>query len=72
MTKAKSVKSSEEGTFLVAQWLGLCLLMQRLQVRSLVEEIRSHMLPDQKIKQKQYGIKVNKGFKKIVHIKKNL
>ena len=70
MDKAKSVKSSEEGTFLVAQWLGLGLLMQGLQVRSLVEELRSHMLPDRKIKQKQYCIKVNKGLKKIVHIKK--
>ena len=62
MKEAKSVKNSEEGTSLVAQWLGLCLLMQGLWVRSLVGELSSHVLPDQKIKQKQYCIEFNKGF----------
>ena len=49
--------------------------MQEIQVQSLVEELRSHVPPDQKnqnIKQKQYCIKFNKDFKKMVHILKNL
>jgi len=47
--------------------------MQGIQVQSLVEELRSHVPPDQKnqnIKQKQYCIKFNKDFKKMVHILK--
>ena len=52
---------------MVVQWLRLRLPMQEIQVQSLVEELRSHVPPDQKtqnIKQKQYCVKFNKDFKK--------
>ena len=38
------------GTSLVVQWLGLCLPMQGVQVRSLVGELGSHMPRVQKTK----------------------
>ena len=60
------------GTSLVVCWLRLHLPMQGAQVCSLVGELRSHMSYGQKtknIKQKQYRNKLNKGLKKIVHIK---
>ena len=34
------------------QWLSLSLLVQGIQVRSLVEVLRSHMPPGQKVKQR--------------------
>ena len=37
-------KPSTLGTFLVVQWLRICLVMQGTQVQSPVEELRSHML----------------------------
>ena len=47
--------------------------MQKVQVWSLIGELRSHMAswPQNKnTKQKQYCKKLNKDFKKLVHIKK--
>ena len=41
------------GTSLVVHWLGLYLLLQGMQVQSLVRELRSHMLCDKKKKTKQ-------------------
>ena len=32
------------GTLLVSHWLGICFVMQGLQVQSLVRELRSHMV----------------------------
>ena len=40
------------GTSLVVHWLGLYLLLQGMQVQSLVRELRSHMPCDQKKKNK--------------------
>ena len=51
----------------------LHLSMQKVQVWSLIGELRSHMAswPQNKnTKQKQYCKKLNKDFKKLVHIKK--
>ena len=42
---------SRWGTYLMVQWLNSCLPIQVVQVRSLVRELRSHMLRGQKIKQ---------------------
>ena len=39
-----STENQAIGTSLVVQWLRICLAMQGTQVRSLVEELRSHML----------------------------
>ena len=39
-----SKENSSGGTSLVLQWLGICLAIQRTWVRSLVGEIRSHVL----------------------------
>ena len=41
-------KTPTLGTSLVVQWLRLCLPMQRVWVRSLVRELRSHVLDGQK------------------------
>ena len=52
---------------LVVQWLSLRLLIERVQVRSLVWELGSHMPHGQKkqnIKQEQYCNGFNKDFKK--------
>ena len=35
---------AQSGTSLAVQWLRICLPIQRTQVRSLVRELRSHML----------------------------
>ena len=35
-----------DGTSLVVRWLRICLLVQEMQVRSLVGELRSHVLQD--------------------------
>ena len=51
----------------------LHLSMQKVQVWSLIGELRSHMASwpkNQNTKQKQYCNKLNKDFKKLVHIKK--
>ena len=37
-------KFLNKGTFLIIQWLRICLAMQRMQVQSLIRELRSHML----------------------------
>ena len=37
-------KIQQEGTSLVVQWLRICLVMQGMWVRSLVRELRSHVL----------------------------
>ena len=39
-----NVKNLMTGTFLVAQWLRICLPMQGTWVESLVQELRYHML----------------------------
>ena len=39
-----NVKNLMPGTFLVVQWLRLCLPMQGTWVESLVQELRYHML----------------------------
>ena len=61
------------GTSLTVQWLGLCLPMQGLRVRSLVGELGSHMPRGQKTKQnieeKQYCNRFNKDFKNGPHQK---
>ena len=36
----------KEGTSVVVQWLRICLQMQGMRVRSLVVELRSHLLWD--------------------------
>ena len=62
-----SGKDPPTGTSLAVQWLKLHLPMQRVQVRSLVGELRSYMSHSQKkqnIKQKQYCDKFNKDLKK--------
>ena len=54
------------GTFLEAQWLGPCLPMQGVWVRSLMGELRfphALRLKNQNIKQKQYCNEVSKEFK---------
>ena len=43
-------KEATKGTSLVAQWLGLCLPIQGVQVRSLVGVLRSHLPPSQNTK----------------------
>ena len=56
------------GTSLIVQWLKLPLPMQGLWVQSLVREVISHIpcgKKNQRIKQKQYCYKFNKGFRKI-------
>ena len=48
-----SIKLGEKeakGTSLVVQWLGLCLPIQGVQVRSLVGVLRSHLPPSPKPK----------------------
>ena len=40
-------KTHESGTSLVVQWLRICLVMQGIGVRALVEELRSHMPVEQ-------------------------
>ena len=60
-------------TFLVVQWLSLCLPMQGVQIQSLVGELRSHMPHGQNtknIKQKQNCNKFNEDFKNGLHPKK--
>ena len=37
-------KTKTTGTYLVIQWLRICLPMQRIQVQPLLRELRSHML----------------------------
>ena len=37
-------KIQQEGTSLVVQWLRICFAMQGMWVRSLVRELRFHML----------------------------
>ena len=67
------IRKSAHGTFLVVQWLRLCLPMQGVWVRSLVRQLGSHMPHSQKnqnIKQKTYCNKFNKGFKTGPHQKK--
>ena len=44
------VKYTLEGTFLVAQWLSLCLPKKQVWVCSLAGELRSHMPHSQKKK----------------------
>ena len=44
------LKFSCPGTSLAVQWLRLHLPMQRVWVRSLIRELRSHMLRGQKTK----------------------
>ena len=51
----------------MVQWLELCLPTQRVQIQSLVRELKSHMPHGQKtpnIKQKQYCNKFNEDFLK--------
>ena len=51
------LKSVESGTSLVVQYLGLCVFTAGAWVRSLVRELRSHMLLGEgKIKQNQQKI----------------
>ena len=57
-------------TFLVVQWLRLCLPMEWMWVQSLVRELSSSqdLQPkNQTIKQKQYCNKFNKDFKSGPH-----
>ena len=66
-------KENGWGTSLVVPWLRLCLLMQGMQVWSLVGELRilhASWPKCQNIKQKQYCNKFNKDFKNGSH-KKN-
>ena len=58
------IKRSSPGTSLAVQWLGLCLLMHRVQVQFLVRDLIAHMPHSQKTKQKQCCNKFNKDFKK--------
>ena len=44
MYQKKKKKIQQEGTSLVIQWLRICLAMQGMWVRSLVRELRFHML----------------------------
>ena len=63
------------GTSLVAQWLRLRFLMQRVPVRSLVGELRSHMPCSPKTpntKQKPYCNKFNKDVQEGSHQKRSL
>ena len=63
-------KKKNEGTSLEVQGLRLHLLMQRVQVQSLVGELSSHMACGQKnqnINWKQYCNKFNKSFKNHPH-----
>ena len=66
------VKEKRIGTFLGVQWSTLHLLMQGLQVQSLVRELRFHMPLGQESKHqnKPYCNKFNKGFKNGPHWKK--
>ena len=59
------------GTFLVVQWLRLCLPMQGMQVQSLQGNKIPHALwsENQNIKQKQYCNKFKKDFKNGLHQK---
>ena len=59
------------GTFLVVQWLRLCLPMQGMQVQSLQGNKIPHALwsENQNIKQKQYCNKFKKDFKNGPHQK---
>ena len=50
---AAAVRSDHPGTSMTAHWVRLCLPMQGLWVPSLVGELRSHMLCNQKTKTKQ-------------------
>ena len=43
-----TIKKNKEGTSLAVQWLRLHLPVQGVRVRSLVGELRSHMLRGQK------------------------
>ena len=55
------------GTSLVVQWLSLCLLIERVQVRSLVWELGScmpHGQEKQNIKQQQYYNGFSKDLRK--------
>ena len=56
------------GTSLMVQWLRLCLLIQGVRVRSLTQDLRSHIgASNQNIKQKQYCNKFSKNFKNGPH-----
>ena len=63
----KKKKSLED--FPVVQWLRLCLPMLGVRVWFLVMWLRSHMLPGQNMKQRQYCKKFNKDFKNSPHQK---
>ena len=66
-------KKEMKGTSLAVQWLGLCLLIQGVRVRSLVRELGFRMPRGQKtknMKQKQYCSKFNKDFENGPHQKK--
>ena len=68
--KPASHEKTWRGTSLAVQWLGLCLPMQGVRVRSLVGELRSHMASqpkNQNRKKKQYCNRFNKGFKNGPH-----
>ena len=63
-----SQEKSQTGTSLVVQWLRLRLPMQRVQIRCLVRDLRSHMPRGQKTKtkhktQKHYCNRFNKLLK---------
>ena len=49
-------KKDPAGTFLVAQWLGLCLSMQGVWVRFLIWDLGSQMPHCQKMKLKEKAI----------------
>ena len=66
------VKAGGKETSLAVQWLQLRLPKQGVWARSLIRELRSHMLHSQKkqsIKQKRYCSKFSKDFKKGLHQK---
>ena len=43
-TQWNRIRIPGRGTYLVGQWVRICLPMQRMWVQSLVRELRSHML----------------------------
>ena len=67
-----STEDIQMGTSLAVQWLRLCLPMQGVQVRSLLQKLRSHMPRGQKNKTKNRSSTVTSSIKtlKVVHIQK--
>ena len=71
ITWRQFLKVSLEGFPWQSQWLRLRLPMQKMCIRSLVGELRSHLPHGQNIKQKWYCNKFNKDFKNGPHQEKS-